>query len=87
MSSTVQGMPRVIRDRALTTGFTKASPVVMPDKMPTTTLNLVLKRGERAIVQVCVCVCVFVCARVCVTPINRNTKFKVYEDICDLTRP
>ena len=54
MSSTVQGMPRVIRDRALTTGLTKASPVVMPDKMPTTTLNLVLKEGERAIVQ-CVC--------------------------------
>lgn len=40
MSSAVQGMPRVIRDNELTTGLTKASPVVIPDKMPMTTLNL-----------------------------------------------
>lgn len=40
MSSTVQGMPRVISDNELTTGLTKASPVVIPDKMPMTTLNL-----------------------------------------------
>lgn len=33
-------MPRVIRDNELTTGLTKASPVVIPDKMPMTTLNL-----------------------------------------------
>lgn len=36
-------MPRVISDNELTTGLTKASPVVIPDKMPMTTLNLVLK--------------------------------------------
>lgn len=40
MSSAVQGMPRVISDNELTTGFTKARPVVIPDKMPMTTLNL-----------------------------------------------
>lgn len=40
MSSTVHGIPRVISDSELTTGFTKASPVVIPDKMPMTTLNL-----------------------------------------------
>lgn len=45
MSSAVQGMPSVISDSELTTGFTKASPVVMPDKMPTTTLNLDLRGG------------------------------------------
>ena len=44
MSSTVQGMPRVISDNELTTGLTKASPVVIPDKMPMTTLNLDLKQ-------------------------------------------
>lgn len=46
MSSAVQGMPRVISDSELTTGFTKASPVVMPDKMPMTTLNLDLHGEE-----------------------------------------
>ena len=40
MSSAVQGMPRVMSDNELTTGLTKASPVVIPDKMPMTTLNL-----------------------------------------------
>lgn len=45
MSSTVQGMPRVMSDSELTTGLTKASPVVIPDKMPMTTLNLDLE-GE-----------------------------------------
>lgn len=40
MSSAVQGMPRVMSDSELTTGLTKANPVVMPDKMPMTTLNL-----------------------------------------------
>lgn len=39
MRRTVQGMPSVMRDTELTTGFTKASPVVIPDKMPMTTLN------------------------------------------------
>lgn len=46
MSSAVQGMPRVISDSELTTGFTKASPVVMPDRMPMTTLNLDLHWEE-----------------------------------------
>lgn len=40
MSSAVQGMPRVMSDNEFTTGLTKASPVVIPDKMPMTTLNL-----------------------------------------------
>lgn len=48
MSSAVQGMPRVISDSELTTGLTKASPVVIPDKMPMTTLNLDLMREEKS---------------------------------------
>lgn len=52
MSRAVQGMPRVMSDRELTTGLTKASPVVIPDKMPMTTLNLDL-HGEAK--QVCTC--------------------------------
>ena len=40
MSSAVQGIPRVMSDSELTTGLTKANPVVIPDKMPMTTLNL-----------------------------------------------
>lgn len=47
MSSAVQGIPRVMSDSELTTGFTKASPVVIPDKMPMTTLNLDLDREGR----------------------------------------
>ena len=39
MSSAVQGMPKVISDNELMTGFTKANPVVIPDKMAMTTLN------------------------------------------------
>lgn len=39
MSNSVQGMPRVISDRELMTGLTKASPVVIPDKIPMTTLK------------------------------------------------
>lgn len=48
MSSAVQGMPRVISDSELTTGLTKASPVVIPDKMPMTTLNLDLMWEEKS---------------------------------------
>lgn len=40
-------MPSVISDRELTTGLTKASPVVIPDKMPMTTLNLDLELKGR----------------------------------------
>lgn len=53
MSSAVQGMPRVISDSELTTGFTKASPVVMPDKMPMTTLNLDLHWEEESEKEKC----------------------------------
>lgn len=38
-------MPRVINDSELTTGLTKARPVVIPDRMPMTTLNLDLDGG------------------------------------------
>lgn len=38
-------MPRVINDSELTTGLTKARPVVIPDRMPITTLNLDLDGG------------------------------------------
>lgn len=40
MSSAVQGIPRVMSDNEFRTGLTNASPVVIPDKMPMTTLNL-----------------------------------------------
>lgn len=38
-------MPSVINDSELTTGLTKARPVVIPDRMPMTTLNLDLDGG------------------------------------------
>lgn len=38
-------MPRVMSDSELTTGLTKAKPVVIPDRMPMTTLNLDLDGG------------------------------------------
>lgn len=41
----MQGMPSVIKDSELTTGLTKARPVVIPDRMPMTTLNLDLRGG------------------------------------------
>ena len=44
----MQGMPRVISDNELTTGLTKASPVVIPDKMPMTTLNLDLNQKAKS---------------------------------------
>lgn len=47
MSSAVQGIPRVMSDSELTTGLTKAKPVVIPDKMPMTTLNLDLHGEEK----------------------------------------
>lgn len=46
MSSAVQGIPRVMSDSELMTGLTKANPVVMPDRMPMTTLNLDLERAK-----------------------------------------
>lgn len=52
-SSAVHGMPRVISDSELTTGFTKASPVVMPDKMPMTTLNRDLRWEEESEKEKC----------------------------------
>lgn len=45
MSKAVQGMPRLIREMALMAGLTNASPVVIPERIPMTTLNLIL--GER----------------------------------------
>ena len=45
----MQGMPRVISDNELTTGLTKASPVVIPDKMPMTTLNLDLNQKAKQV--------------------------------------
>lgn len=60
MSSAVHGMPRVMSDSELTTGLTKASPVVIPDKMPMTTLNRDLdgeakqvRKTESAATQLC----------------------------------
>lgn len=38
-------MPSVINDSEFTTGLTKARPVVIPDRMPMTTLNLDLDGG------------------------------------------
>lgn len=52
MRSTVQGMPRVMSDSELMTGLTKASPVVIPDKMPMTTLNLDLDTVAKQEVEV-----------------------------------
>lgn len=40
-------MPSVINDSELTTGLTKARPVVIPDRMPMTTLNLDLDGGAK----------------------------------------
>lgn len=53
MSNAVQGMPSVISDNELTTGLTKASPVVIPDKMPMTTLNLDLDLTGKSQIKRC----------------------------------
>lgn len=69
ISRAVQGMPRVINDSELTTGLTKARPVVIPDRMPMTTLNLDLDGGAQTRkdvqkkktipVPIKLCMCVF----------------------------
>lgn len=44
MRRAVQGIPSVISEIELMAGLMKASPVVIPEKMPTTILNLDLEK-------------------------------------------